>query len=706
MTAHFAPDVAKVVGVDPDCPVLLRRSTRPGTDVSSLPRYGDQRWTLTAALFEDHARATSINWAFTPAALVDAAKHVTWTLLNETVPAIRHSRAGTRLAVQTIASGEPNMRLFFLWLDDCGVTSLDQVTSDVLDDYLAAVRDSDATVDRKHDLLGAVRRVWACRELLPERHRLPLAPPWAGDDNGTLVGMAEVSAENLTPRIGDATMEPLLGWALLFVQELSKDILPAWQAHRALQRPSRRSPGQPRRPAGTVERIAREYAQRLTEQGLSMPGKRLPDGTLVPDLYYIARVLGLGRALLRDHAQAALAGVPVASNAYLVPGPAQGQIAGQPWRTEPIAYDEAKALARLLQTACFIVVAYLSGMRPGEALTLRRGCCALDPATGLWTISGKQWKGATDGDGNKAEEGKDRDLPWVVIEATADAVAVLESLHSSDLLFPTALGPAASGREARVGRARAHGETNSDLNDFLAWASEQHAATGLGAPVPTDPGGALSASRFRRTLAWFICRKPRGLVAGALQYGHLHTQVTLGYAGSADSGFKDEVSFERFLARADRLADDERRLSEGEHVSGPATEEYRRRVEGASAKFAGRVLTTKRQAAVLLGNPSLTIYEGEGMTCVYDRNKAACGAGPDSDDVRRTPDLTDCRPYCGNIARTDRDIAAVTEDADDLAGLADDPLCPEPLRHRYRHALSRHLAIVEVHNSTRPAASP
>jgi hypothetical protein len=31
-------------------------------------------------------------------------------------------------------------------------------------------------------------------------------------------------------------------------------------------------------------------------------------------------------------------------------------------------------------------------------------------------------------------------------------------------------------------------------------------------------------------LAWFICRRPRGLVAAAIQYGHLHVQITQGYS--------------------------------------------------------------------------------------------------------------------------------------------------------------------------------
>ena len=37
--------------------------------------------------------------------------------------------------------------------------------------------------------------------------------------------------------------------------------------------------------------------------------------------------------------------------------------------------------------------------------------------------------------------------------------------------------------------------------------------------IPPDPEGAISPSRFRRTLAWHIVRKPRGLIAGQSNTG-------------------------------------------------------------------------------------------------------------------------------------------------------------------------------------------
>jgi hypothetical protein len=51
------------------------------------------------------------------------------------------------------------------------------------------------------------------------------------------------------------------------------------------------------------------------------------------------------------------------------------------------------------------------------------------------------------------------------------------------------------------------------------------------------------------------CANPAASFAGAIQYGHLHAPMTLGYGGAYDSGFPDEHAFEQWLLRLDQLAD-------------------------------------------------------------------------------------------------------------------------------------------------------
>ncbi|MFE1802327.1 hypothetical protein ACFW9L_40025 [Streptomyces sp. NPDC059517] len=122
--------------------------------------------------------------------------------------------------------------------------------------------------------------------------------------------------------------------------------------------------------------------------------------------------------------------------------------------------------------------------------------------------------------------------------------------------------------------------------------------------------GQWSAQNSVHELAWFIRRKPRGLIAASIQYGHAYTQMLQGYAGSYEAGFLDDFAFEDWLFRMEGIAEDERRLLAGEHVSGPAADAYRYRAQAASREFAGRVLNSERHARDMLGNPLLQILWG------------------------------------------------------------------------------------------------
>jgi hypothetical protein len=215
-------------------------------------------------------------------------------------------------------------------------------------------------------------------------------------------------------------------------------------------------------------------------------------------------------------------------------------------------------------------------------------------------------------------------------------------------------------------------------------------AAGLDEQIPPDPQGRnLAPSRFRRTLAWHIVRRPRGLVAAAIQYGHVHVQLTLGYSGTYASGFPDEHAFETWLLRL-------------EHVSGPAAPRYRERVGQANQRFTGRVLTTGRQVRDLLANPALQVYPGTGMTCVFDPAKAKCHLAKGDDDASRTPDLSDCQPGCQNIARTDHDIEHVSHRAAELTQVTSDPFSPAPRHEREHRELTRLRAVIAEHDGTRP----
>jgi hypothetical protein len=245
---------------------------------------------------------------------------------------------------------------------------------------------------------------------------------------------------------------------------------------------------------------------------------------------------------------------------------------------------------------------------------------------------------------------------------------------------------------------------NADILTFIVWVNGTFTRPDGQPPIPPDPVKPVHASRFRRTLAYFVVRRPGGIIAAALQYGHVSTKVTLGYSGDADTGWMDDLVIERLEMVIDQADDDLGHLSAGEHVSGPSAEEYRRRLDR-TLPFAGRAVDKVRNAERLLASADPDIHHGRGMTCVYRAETALCRiareeAGLDGEG----PDEADCRPACTNLAYTSRDIDTLAQRLQILEQGAADPLAPKPLRDRSTAQASHIRAIIDRHQATRPDA--
>jgi integrase len=712
VTASPAPAGFPASGLPgPGTPVLLRRKIHPGADPAGLSVFCDDRWNLTPGMFEDHLPSTSLNFTSVPDACRHQAKHYVWQLINHDMPqTLRHTH-GRRLALRSIAVDFPRITAFLVWLDVRAITRIGDVTGQDLDAFLDDVAGGETPAGTKRGLLMEVLRLWAYRELLPADMQLPAAAPWCGEFPRELLVGPAAPRENRTRRIHQDTMEPLMMWALRFVEVFAGDITGSFGEYLALwsrggtSRPGKR--GESRtglHKPGELKPEVLAYLDALRRDGGALPGRTRPGGGTEPDWRHLTRIFNSAETTFaqgrRLRAIVDAAGLPAAGTAYLT-SPITGLLDGQPWRPDPIGFHEARTLARLLRTACLIVICYLSGMRPGEVLNLERGCLTRDDAANLWMITGRHFKGVRDTDGGKLPEGQQRDDPWTVVEAVARTITVLERLHGHRLLVPVQLhpySPIGSG-STRPGEGRTSRETPNDIRDFIAWVNQYCQETGRpGDQIPPDPHGPIATSRFRKTLAWHIVRRPRGLVAAAIQYGHVHVQMTLGYSGTYDSGFPDEHAYEEWLYRLERIAADEQQLAGSEHVSGPAADLYRHRVHTAHDRFAGRVLGSIREARDMLANPLLQIYPGRAMTCVLDPAKALCQLHRDQDDARRTPDLDDCRPNCRNIARTDRDITALQARAAELRDLTSDGyLAPSLRSQRERDELSRIETIIRDH---------
>jgi hypothetical protein len=149
----------------------------------------------------------------------------------------------------------------------------------------------------------------------------------------------------------------------------------------------------------------------------------------------------------------------------------------------------------------------------------------------------------------------------VIGSPAARPIRVLERLQppETDLLFAhhTLRGGA---NQLRGGQTRAltAGWTVTHLNAFTAWINDYCGEHGRNDGVPLVNGRPwkLSTPQFRRTLAWFIARRPGGSIAGAIAYRHMSIQLFECYAGTSDSGFRAEVESEQALARGEQLLND------------------------------------------------------------------------------------------------------------------------------------------------------
>lgn len=695
---QLAPDTIASIGVSPDAIVLQNRPLLPGTDPDALSRFGDSIWDLYPALHDQHAANQKIHWNTYPAEFRLACKHYVFALLNVTdhPPRLAFAHADVP-GIKTIWADLGYLRLLLAWLTERGIGRFADLTTAGLDSYLAAVTgDPAASTSRKTKTLRAVLRLHAYRQYLPASDRLPEPVPWGGISAAELAQHTDPRrAECRTVRIHPDVMQPLLSAALLTIDTIAPDLLPAIRRLVAMRSIALRVPPPPAglsRWYGAAEQLTGFLAV-LERRGQPLPGIAAGASTAV-DLTGLAFAGRIDGEMLRmGLCSQILAGSALAVEDNMLRVTAFSVAGDREWREEPVGVIELITLMRRLSAACFLAIAYLSGIRAGEVLNLRRGCVTRDDSLGLTFLSGIQMKAS-----DSRRERSPATIPWVINDQGAAAIAVLEAMSPSDVLFP--VGKWGQPEWLTSTRSRTTGSLNDDIGAFIAWFNAD-IAPATGHPlIGADPGGGITAQRLRRTLAWHIVRRPGGTVAGATQYGHLYSQITHGYAGNASSGFTDEISFEEFLLRAERLHDDHRRLLGGEHVSGPAAGHYMDRVAQAP-QFAGRTVSTNAQVNAALANPSLQIHHGALLTCVWRPETALCQDGTSAD----RPAWSRCHRTCQNIAYTDRDIAELRRHADDLDRELATGGLPEPLQQRIRECVGQHRQAVAAHHDRQDSAS-
>lgn len=696
-----------IVDLGDDDRVIADLDRVPTERRGNLSSVGDNQWDLTP-LVQKHTVTDRLRITFDtfPQCYVATAKRLIWASINKPTPLDDLNRAAgarSQLAPGTVCTFVLMLRRWMKWLADNDIHQLSAVTEETFNTYADALKQHAGSRDNVANLLFAVTRAWLYAPYLPEADRLP-RPPWENGEIGrtSVLGPANRSNENKTTPIHPQTMAGLLVWALRFVSDLSDDILAA----KALKATPREVP--PSFQALTPCQRFGVYARKRRRESQTAPAWVAPNRPRTRSLAkgFIAWQLGLTPEQSKSVGPQYLAGLSPGEEAYL-PMPVTGSVDGKSW-TEAINFYEVEELCRHLATSAFVVVAYLTGMRGEECRALESGCCRThtDPATGQlqYRIHGRTFKGALDKSGRAIPAGVEREQPWLAIAPVAKAIAVMEELNpTAQLLFPIdAFSQWPSGNYAEKA---VHTSMLSDrIQDLTEWCN--HAAVRLERPhevIPADPEDAVTVKRFRRTLAWFIYRKPGGRVALGVQYGHLRGYTTDGYGSRVASGLRDVFPMEEALARADYLEDAHQRLENGEQVSGPAAGRYTQAIHLFDQQFRGRYMSNK-QSAALRANPQLRIYDNpqQFVTCCYDQSKALCH--PDRGTTAspmRSPDVSHCQPGCGNIARTDQNIAdiadAIARHQDEIAS----PTTPIPLRNRLEQRVAALQAIVDQHRDTR-----
>lgn len=706
MRAHIsaAATTPTVVAMSDSDPIILDKTRIAPSHAEPLSRVGDSRWDLVPLLHKPTVVGSrSINFDTFPPSFRSVAKRLVWLCVNMPTPMEdleRPTATRSQLSVGSIVVYAGFVRLWMTWLDGQGIHQFDGVTDDVYRRYCSEVAASGLGRESQANRLFAITRCWLYGPYLPDSDTL-IRPYWEDTlARVDVLGDAQWSAENRTPPIHPQTMSALLVWAIRFCTDFSADIIAA----------ARTKSNPPHRPhldgLASSERFG-NYAQQQRTSSKTIPGfypASRPDRRCIAK-QFIGWQLGLGTDdVLPLGSMDRVFGDLDPIDEAVLPVQITGTMDSRPW-TGGINFYDVDNLSRLLATAAFIVVAYLTGMRGEECRALRRGCCrtTTDEQTGQTRhlIYGHVFKGALDESGNALPAGSERHQPWQAIAPVAKAVEVMEALYpDSELVFPLrAYTPFRSADGDKAVHPRMIRDRTADLISWCNAKAEEFGRTHES--IPADPDGPVVVKRFRRTLAWFIYRKPGGRIALGIQYGHLRGHSTDGYGSRVASGLRDVFPMEEALAAAEYLEAAATRLDAGESVTGPAAQRYRDGVRLYHRQFGGRYLTN-RQAAALNSNPRLRIYDNseQFVTCCYDQSKALCH--PDRDRAARveaSPDITNCQPNCGNIARTDRNItdveAAIEQAREEIAS----PTIPLPLKARLEQRISSLQRIIDHHHN-------
>lgn len=631
------------------------------------PAFGDGVWDLFALVHRENVPRSMLVLDFdrlfpNPERHL-LARELAMQQLNEPVMPIRLKARAKPASPLTVALMLYDLARLFAFMDEADIRRFSDMRQEHFEMF-ARWLEAGAKRSSKHvaSILKVLYALYEARELLTGGG-LQVAP-WDGRSPWKVLGIAKDS-ENATPRIPEAVLQPLLRWAVNYVETFSNDIRAVEHDRRVLR--ALAADGGDGQRKGRAKRLS-SYIEGLRRNGRPLPG--LADGRI--SVASVAASTGLTENAVRRRlpvlAQAA-SELGVAAGHYDRPLTALPGV-DRSWRAPFRDRRDVDREIRCLIASCYVICAYLSGMRDSEVQALRVGCVEVlkdrDGRIARHYLRSRQYKGEN-------EEGQER--TWVVHPIVAKAVEVLTHLGASrraelatDLLFVPHLS-----RKNTVGAITLRNGVNEYIAELIANVNERlasHIGSEAYPRIPIETFMPVTTRMFRRAVAWFIANQPFGSVAGMIQYGHLSTQMFEGYAGSSESGFRQEVETEREMARQGDIVTMYEDWKRSIEPAGPKAEDLKREfayIREQLDDFPGKVADLGRRDR-MLSHMRLNLHPGLLADCFFEPKDARCLKHL-SDGERREPVAGICDPHCPNACWLKKHLPVWEHALDDVERL-------------------------------------
>ncbi|MER8785510.1 hypothetical protein NKI72_20815 [Mesorhizobium sp. M0437] len=387
-----------------DEPVLAGIAIRDDADRTPLPRFGDDHWDLGAAIFRVNARYSNYRLNFTR--ITDPvtrrlAKEYVIARLRIHVPGYR-APCGATSAIRLLHYVQHFAAFLIARI---GAVDLSRIHQALLNAYLIHARDSGRRTP--HETVKYVEVPIDLHHLSPWLTGGGIGfLPWRGRAAHRVAGRPPAPAENATPRIPEPIIGAMLRWAHKYVEVYAPDILVARTELDALEARCARLIARDTR---TGRAVAKTYRARVAKwldarraAGRGVPiWERAPNAARRIDPLTGQVIPPYNLHLMRLHAGAPESGRVSQSDrtAQLIDeaaaelgievGGVDTPISSDPdtgllWRERFDGLSLARE-ERMLQGVCYVVCAYLTGMRDSEVQAMQPVACRRCAALTAWS---------------------------------------------------------------------------------------------------------------------------------------------------------------------------------------------------------------------------------------------------------------------------------------------------------------------------------